>query len=153
MRAYVHQGATVIMHEWNRAYYEELVTERQWILQPDRLSLYPPEEIAEGYTFETFREKYILTDGTRDLEIHHVQGLNHSTGMLMAYLPQEKIVVEADLYSPPSGAQATPATPNASNRTFWQNIRRLNLDIATIVPIHGPAVPMSDFMNLMGEAQ
>jgi hypothetical protein len=73
--------------------------------------------------------------------------------MLMAYLPQEKIVVEADLYSPPSGAQATPATPNASNRTFWQNVRRLNLDIATIVPIHGPVVPMSDFMSLMGEAQ
>jgi len=153
MRAYVHHGATVIMHEWNRPYYEELVIARRWILQPDRLSLYPPEEVAEGYTFETFREKYILTDGTRDLEIHHVQGLNHSTGMLMAYLPQEKIVVEADLYSPPSGAQATPATPNASNRTFWQNVRRLNLDIATIVPIHGPAVPMSDFMNLMGEAQ
>ena len=153
MRAYVHHGATVIMHEWNRAYYEELVTEKQWILQPDRLSLYPPEEIAEGYTFETFREKYVLSDGTRNLEIHHVQGVNHSTGMLMAYLPQEKIVVEADLYSPPSGAQATPATPNASNRTFWQNIRRLNLDIATIVPIHGPAVPMSDFMSFMGEAQ
>jgi len=153
MRAYVHHGVTVIMHEWNRAYYEELVTEKQWILQPDRLSLYPPEEIAEGYTFETFREKYVLSDGTRNLEIHHVQGVNHSTGMLMAYLPQEKIVVEADLYSPPSGAQATPATPNASNRTFWQNIRRLNLDIATIVPIHGPAVPMSDFMSFMGEAQ
>ena len=59
--------------------------------------------------------------------------------------------MEADLYSL-RGAQA-PATPNASNVTFYQNIKRLNLDIATSAPIHGRVVPMSDFVNLIGEAQ
>jgi glyoxylase-like metal-dependent hydrolase (beta-lactamase superfamily II) len=152
MRAFVHHGATVIMHEWNRPYYEEVVMTRRWIMNPDRLSLYPPEEIAEGYTFETFREKYVLHDDTRTMEIHHVQGLQHSTAMLMAYLPQEKIVVEADLYSPPRGAQAAPATPNRSNRTFHDNLRRLRLDVETIVPLHGPVVPMSTFMSFMGQS-
>ena len=151
MRAYVHEGATVIAHDGDRPYYEELVITRRWIQQPDRLSLYPPEEIAEGYTFETFREKYVLSDGTRNMEIHHIQGLNHSAGMLIAYLPEEKIVVEADLYSP--SRDRAPATPNRSSRTFYQNIKRLKLDIETIVPIHGPVVPMSDFVSFMGEAE
>ena len=152
IRAYVHEGATIITHEGNRAYYEEIVAERQWILQPDRLSLYPPQEVAEGYTFETLREKYVLSDGARTMDIYRIQGLGHSAGMLIAYLPKEKIVVEGDLYSPPRGAQA-PATPNASNATFYENIKRLNLDIETIAPIHGPVVPMSDFVDFMGEAQ
>ena len=151
VRAYVHEGATIITHDGNRAYYEEIVTERQWILQPDRLSLYPPEEVAEGYTFETFREKYVLSDGTRTMDIHHIQGLNHSAGMSIAYLPKEKIVVEADLHSP--SRDRARATPNRSNRTFYQNIKRLELDIETIVPIHGPVVPMSDFVSFMGEAR
>lgn len=151
MRAYVHEGATVIGHEGNRAYYEEIVTERQWILEPDRLSLYPPEEVAEGYTFETLREKYVVSDGVRTMDIYHIQGLAHCAGMLIAYLPKEKIVVEADLYSP-RGAEP-PAAPSASSVTFYENIKRLKLDIATIVPVHGRIVPMSEFTSLFGETQ
>ena len=151
LRAYVHEGATVITHDGNRAYYEELVTERQWVLEPDRLSLYPPEEVAEGYTFETFRDKYVLSDGARTMEMHHMQGLRHCAGMLIAYLPTEKIVVEADLYSP-RGTQ-TPAMPDASSLTFYDNIKRLKLDVDTIAPVHGRVVPMSDFVNFIGETQ
>ena len=118
IRTYVHEGATIITHEENRAYYEEIMTERQWVLQPDRLSLYPPEEVQEGYTFETLREKYVLSDGTRTMDIYRMQGLRHCVGMLIAHLPKEKIVVEADLYSP-RGPQV-PATPNASAVTFYE---------------------------------
>ena len=151
VRAYVHEGATIITHEGNRAYYEEIVTERQWILEPDRLSLYPPEEVAEGYTFETLREKYVLSDGERTMDIYRMQGLAHSAGMLIAYLPKEKIVVEADLYSP-RGAQAR-ATKNPSSVTFYENIKRLKLDIESIVPVHGRIVPMSDFVRFISEAR
>jgi hypothetical protein len=37
-----------------------------------------------------------------------VDGLNHSDNMLIAYLPKEKILVNADLYTPPAqGAAAS----------------------------------------------
>ena len=157
MRTYVHEGATVITHEGNRAYYEELVTERQWILKPDRLSLYPPEEVAEGYTFETLREQYVLSDRTPTMEIYRVQtpvyGLAHAAGMLIAYLPKEKIVVEADLYNPPAPGAALPAAPSVSNLTFYENVKRLKLDIAQIAPIHGRVVPMSEFLQLVGKTE
>ena len=100
IRTYVHEGATVVTHEGNRPYYQEVLRARPWVLQPDRFSLHPPEEWSEGYIFETVREKYILGDDTRTVELYNVQGLAHALGMLIAYFPKEKIVVQADLYNP-----------------------------------------------------
>lgn len=147
IRTYVHEGATVITHEGNRPYYQEVLRARPWTLEPDRFSLYPPEEWSEGYIFETSREKYVLSDETRTVELYNVQGLAHAAGMLMAYIPREKIVVQADLYN----SQA--AAPNASNRTLYQNVQRLKLDVTTIVGIHGNPAPMSQFVQFMSRAQ
>ena len=36
------------------------------------------------------------------MHVYYVQPLNHATGMLMAYLPVEHIVFEADLFDTPS---------------------------------------------------
>ena len=69
MRAYVHEGATVVTHQGNFGYYQEVLRARPWLLEPDRFSLFPPEEWSEGYIFETLREKYILGDTTRLVEI------------------------------------------------------------------------------------
>lgn len=146
LRTYVHEGATVVTHEGNLPYYREVLTARPWTLKPDRYSLSPPEEWSEGYIFEGVREKYILGDETRSIEIYNVQGLAHAGGMLIAYFPKEKIVVEADLYTPP--APGSPASaPNASARTFYQNLQRLKLEPATIVAIHGNPGPMTEFVQ------
>ena len=143
IRTYVHEGAAVITHEANRPYYQEVLRARPWLLQPDRFSLYPPEEWSEGYIFETVREKYVLADDTRIVELHNVQGLAHAVGMLIAYLPKEKIVVQADLYNPQAAA------PSAANRTFSQNLQRLKLDVTTVVGIHGSPAPMTQFVQLV----
>ena len=96
VRAYVQQeGVTIVVQQSNHAYYAEVLTVRPWTLEPDRLALAPPEEVAEGYTFESVGQKYVLTDGTKVMEIYNVQGLAHAQGMLMAYLPKEKIVIRS----------------------------------------------------------
>ena len=147
IRTYVHEGATVITHEGNRPYYQEVLRARPWVLEPDRFSLNPPEEWSEGYIFETVREKYILGDDTKTVELHNVQGLAHAAGMLIAYFPKEKIVVQADLYNPQAAA------PNASTRTFYQNLQRLKLDVTTIVGIHGNPGPMTQLVQMVSKSQ
>ncbi len=153
LRTYVHDGATVITHEGNRPYYQEVLRARPWLLDPDRFSLSPPEEWSEGYIFETVGEKYILGDEGRTVELHHVRGLDHVAGMLIAYFPQEKLVVEADLYTPPPPGDSSPGTPSASSRTFYENLQRLNLDVETIVPIHGRPTSMSAFVEFVRRAE
>jgi glyoxylase-like metal-dependent hydrolase (beta-lactamase superfamily II) len=151
VRAYVQQeGVTIVLQQNNHAYYAEVLTVRQWTLKPDRLSIFPPEEVAEGYTFESVGQKYVLTDGTKVMEVYNVQGLAHAQGMLIAYLPKEKIVVEADLFTPPAPNAPLPTTVSPASRTFFNNVQRLKLDVATIAPIHGGRVyPWADFAKFV----
>jgi glyoxylase-like metal-dependent hydrolase (beta-lactamase superfamily II) len=152
LRAYVHEeGSAIITYRGNRDFYgQELFSlTNQRTLEPDRLSLYPPEEAAEGYRFETVIEKHTLSDGTRTMDVHHIQGLNHVEGMLIAYLPTEKILIEADMFNAPA-AGAPPPPPTAAAKTFLNNVRRLKLDISTLVPIHGPAIPWGEFVKIIG---
>ncbi len=147
LRAYVHEGATVVTHEGNKPYYQEVLRAGIWTLEPDRFSLFPPEEWSEGYIFETVNQKYVLADETRTVELHTVQGLAHAAGMLIAYLPSEKMVVQADLFS--STAQAA----NASARTLHANLVGLGLDVETIVGVHGSPAPMSRLAELVDAGQ
>jgi hypothetical protein len=113
------------------------------------MSLWPPTEVAEGYQYETVRENYTLADGVRAMHISYVQPLGHAEGMLVAYLPAEKIMIEADLFDPPAAGAPLPAEPTPANRSFYNHVRRLGLDVATIVPIHGRVVPWADFLKVV----
>src|SRR4030095_16235105 len=54
------------------------------------------------------------------LEVYNVQGLAHAKGMLMAYLPKEKILIEADLFTPPAPNAPLPTTITASQDVLQQ---------------------------------
>ena len=69
--------------------------------------------------------------------------------MLMAYLPKEKILINADLYSPPQGAP-TPA-PTAGMRTLYQNMLKQKLDVVQHVPIHGRVGTNDEFLKIVGK--
>jgi hypothetical protein len=101
---------------------------------------------------EAVNQKYVVSDGVRTLEIHPVQGLDHAQNMVMVYLPGEKILINADLYTPPApGAQASsPPTPNMLS--LYRNMQRLKLDVVQHVPLHGGVGSNEEFMRLMGEA-
>jgi glyoxylase-like metal-dependent hydrolase (beta-lactamase superfamily II) len=148
LRTYLHIGATIITHKRNRQFYEdELLNYVPRTLQPDMMTHYQPTEIREGYTMEIVAENYVISDGVRNLHISYVQPLAHGEGMLMAYLPNEKIAIEADLYNP-GGA----ADPGAEQR-FYDHVKRLGLDVSTIAPIHGSPAPWSEFLKTRGLRQ
>jgi hypothetical protein len=75
-----------------------------------------------------------------------VQPLAHVTGMLMAYLPRERIAFEADLFDT---HEPPPPAPTPAMRSFFNQARRMRLDIATISPVHGPVTPWSAFEKVM----
>jgi glyoxylase-like metal-dependent hydrolase (beta-lactamase superfamily II) len=148
LRTYMHIGATLITHQKNWAFYSrDVLNYAPRTLAPDMMSLWPPTEVAEGYNYETVRENYVLSDGVRNLHISYVQPLAHSEGMLMAYLPKEKIAIEADLSDMPGNV------PTAANRSFYNHVQRLGLDVDTIAPIHGSAITWRDFVKAMGGAR
>ena len=169
LRTYLSQGTTIVTHESNKQYYLDILL-NPWprTLQPDRMSYYnpmywisrrpPPIETVAGAAGGT--GKYVVTDGNKILEIIHVQDMAYETGnqslrqghhsldMLMAYLPKEKMLFNADLYSPPAQG-APPAPANAGMRTLQENIRKLKLDVAQHVPAHGRVGSHEEFQKLV----
>jgi glyoxylase-like metal-dependent hydrolase (beta-lactamase superfamily II) len=152
LRTYVAQGATVVTHQSNREFYENVVlSPAPRTLQPDRLStLYPYFSQDRRPAFEAVNQKYVLSDGVRVLDIYPVQGLAHAATMAIAYLPKERILVNADLYSPPAQGAPPPTAPTPTMVSLNQNIQRLKLDVAQHVPIHGRVGTMDEFVKLVG---
>ena len=152
LRTYLAQGATIITHQANREYYENvLFNPAPRTLQADRFSTFYPYFSGgrRPLPIETVNQKYVISDGTRTVDLYPVQGLNHASTMLLVYFPKEKILVNADLYSPPAQGAPAPAV-NANMRTLRQNIQRLKLDVAQHVPIHGTPGPNDQFVQIMG---
>ena len=151
LRTYVAQSTTVVTHQRNRDfYYDVFFHPGKRTLEPDILSSRMPWFAGDRIpAFETVNEKYVLSDGVRTMDIYPVLGLGHTGNMLIAYLPTERILVNADLYSPPApGGQ--PPSANASMQSLYQNIRRLNLDVERHVGVHGQVGAHADFMRIVG---
>jgi len=150
IRTYLHIGATIVTQRKNINFLNhDVLNYRARTVQPDMVTLWPPTEVSEGYNYESFNENYVITDGTRIMNIYYVQPLRHAEGMAMAYLPAEKIVMQANLFDTHEPA---PAAPTPAMITFYRTMRTLNLDVATIAPVHGKPVPMAEFMKSMGAA-
>jgi hypothetical protein len=173
LRTYLSQGTTIVTHESNKQYYLDIMFyPAPRTLDQDRLAIFSPMYMIsrrpapiDTVGGDTRGEgKYVVTDGARVMEVIHVQDLayelgdpslgqgNHSADMLMAYLPKEKILVNADLYSPPQPG-TPPATPTIAMRTLYQNMLKLRLDVAQHVPIHGRVGTNDEFVKIVGKAQ
>jgi glyoxylase-like metal-dependent hydrolase (beta-lactamase superfamily II) len=151
LRPFAVIGATIVTHQTNRDFYERyLLDPSVRTVEPDLLSGINPWFAQNRVPpIQEVNDKYVLSDGVRTMDVYLVQGLNHSSGMLVAYLPTEKILVNADLYSPPAAGAQAPAV-NPSMTALNQTIRRLNLDVAQHVPIHGAPGAHADFLKIVG---
>ena len=138
IRTYIAEGATIITHETYKPYYERILSLPR-TLNPDRLS-----QSDRRPVFETMTDRRVLTDGSRVLELHLVQGNLHNDAMLMAYLPTEKLLIEADVFNPPPPNALPPAVLNPFTVNLVQNLGRLGLDVERIAPIHGRLATMGD---------
>jgi glyoxylase-like metal-dependent hydrolase (beta-lactamase superfamily II) len=139
-------GANILTAEPNRAYVERMLANPHRI-QPDALSGSKTRPKCIGVN-----GKSTLTDGTRSVEIHALQGSQHARGLLMVYLPQEKLLVQVDAYTPGPPFSAPPATPQPAHLNLLANIERLKLEVGRIAPLRGRVVPMAELLRAVGRS-
>jgi glyoxylase-like metal-dependent hydrolase (beta-lactamase superfamily II) len=85
------------------------------------------------------------TNGRR-IELYHLQGNPHNEESIVAWLPTERILFEADMlngvsYSSPE-AHPTPALTN-----FYDNLQRLHIQPLKIIGGHGPNIDTATDLN------
>jgi glyoxylase-like metal-dependent hydrolase (beta-lactamase superfamily II) len=132
IRTAIDEGATIVTHETNRAFLERTAIAPHTI-RPDRLAT-----SKRPLKIQTVAADGTLTDGSRTVKLYTMTGFDHTTDMLMVYLPREKVLAEADAYTAPeisSTSLIALKVPYAA--ALYDNVQRLNLDVQMIVPFHG----------------
>jgi glyoxylase-like metal-dependent hydrolase (beta-lactamase superfamily II) len=144
LRAAAAEGAEIIVAEEGRPYFERMFANGNTIA-PDAL-----QKSGRRASFSGYDGKRVLTDGSRTIELHSISGSVHARGFNLVYLPAEKIIIQADAYTPGAPNTPPPATPNANNLNLVQNVERLKLAVDRILPLHGRVVPYSELLAAVG---
>ena len=147
LRAFASVGVTVVAHESDRAFLTQALAAPA-VLSPDLLAKSGRKGQVEGV-----RERRVMSDGTRTVEIHHIAGSPHEDGMLMVYLPTEKLLIQADTFTPPPPNAPPPSAINPNSVNLADNITRLKLAVDQHLPLHGRIVPMADLNRAIGRSQ
>jgi glyoxylase-like metal-dependent hydrolase (beta-lactamase superfamily II) len=73
-------------------------------------------------------------------------GSVHAQGFLMVWLPAEKILIQADAYTPGAPNTPPPPVPNTNHVNLVANIERLGLPQERILPLHSRMVPYTELL-------
>jgi glyoxylase-like metal-dependent hydrolase (beta-lactamase superfamily II) len=129
--ATVAEGARIVSHESNVALLQRgLAAPRT--LAPDAMSKSGKKPIFDPVV----GDMRVFEDATRRVELHVMKGLPHADGMLMLYLPKEKIMAYADTYNAPPAGQVAPRIVAVD--VMMANVRRVGMDFTRVVSVHAP---------------
>ena len=146
VRAFAAEGVTIITHDINKPFLERVLAMPHRI-NPDSLAKSGRKAVVEGVG-----ARRVLTDGRQRLELHHIRGNNHNDGLLMAYLPSIKMLVQADAFHPRPGAKWAYPSPPQFTVNLYENVRRLELDVERVLHIHGGIDPFAVVAKAAGQS-
>ena len=137
IRAFMAEGAAIVTPFVARDFYLR-VAKAPHTRQPDSL-----ERSKRAVVIEAFGGgPRVLTDGSRRIEVYPLPTA-HAEDLVVIYLPAEKILIEADHISPRNGE----VRPAPLVKEFVTALDKANLDVSTIVGIHGDSATMQAAMK------
>ncbi len=137
----VAEGATIITQKNNEEFLDKALNTPRTLLN-DTLAKNPKKA-----KFETVQEKRVYSDGTRIVEMYHIFPAPHSNGLIIAYIPKEKVLFQGDF-------SVNPGEPaNDHVKALFPVLERLNLDFDRYINVHASAAPQTkaDVWKAMGK--
>src|SRR5215471_2612551 len=129
--AVVADGITIVTPEVNKNFLMTALSEPR-TLAPDSMTKSGKKPVIEGFQ----GDKRVFQDASRTFEVHVIKGLPHADGLVIGYLPKEKILVYADMFNLPPPNDPVPNPPVTGTMVFVDNIERLHLEPERIMSIH-----------------
>jgi len=130
--AMVAEGATIITQKNNEEFFEKALNTPRTLLT-DTLAKNPKKAKVEAVA-----EKKVYSDGTRTVEMYHTWPVPHSNGLMIAYIPKEKILFQGDFSLPAAGQPA-----NDHIKALVPILEKLNLDFDRYINVHTSATPQT----------
>jgi glyoxylase-like metal-dependent hydrolase (beta-lactamase superfamily II) len=140
--ALVAEGATIITQKNNEAFLSKALSTPRTLLN-DTLAKNPKKAKIEAVS-----EKKVYSDGTHTVELYHVSPVPHSNGLMIAFLPKERVLFQADFTLPAPGQP-----PNDHVKALFPILEKLNLNFDRYIPVHTSATPQTkaDLWKAMGK--
>src|SRR5690606_10192280 len=129
--AVVAEGITIVTPRVNSQFLQRALSAPR-TLAPDAIPASGRPPVVEGFEGDL----KVFEDATRRLEIHVIKGLPHADGLVVGYLPNERILVYADMFNLPPASDPVPDPPVFGTGVFLDNIERLGLQPERIMSIH-----------------
>lgn len=139
IRAAVSEGLTIITHAANEAFYRRMA-EQPSTIQPDALARNP-----QPIDIEVVDEHRTYEDEAMTVELFHVAGNPHSSSILMAYIPEHRLLVQVDLFT------VGRTTPQLFAPNLLDNIENYGLEVETVIPLHGERFPVEALRAAVAE--
>jgi glyoxylase-like metal-dependent hydrolase (beta-lactamase superfamily II) len=130
--ALVAEGATIITQKNNEEFFDRALNTPRTLLN-DTLAKNPKKAKVEAVS-----EKKVYSDGSRIVEMYHIAPAPHSNGLMVAYLPKEKILFQGDF-------SVTPGQPaNDHVKALVPALEKLKLvDFERYINVHTSAAPQT----------
>lgn len=129
----VAEGATIITQKNNQEFLEKALNTRRTLLT-DVLAKNPKKAKIEAVA-----EKKVYSDGKRTIELYHVAPVPHSNGLMIVYIPKEKILFQGDFSLPNPGQPG-----NDHVKALVPILEKLNvLDFDRYINVHTSAAPQT----------
>jgi glyoxylase-like metal-dependent hydrolase (beta-lactamase superfamily II) len=130
--AMVAEGATIITQKNNEEFLDKALNTPRTLLN-DTLAKNPKKAKIEAVL-----EKKVYSDGTRTVEMYHVSPVPHSNGLMIAYLPKERVLFQGDFSLPAAGQPA-----NDHIKALVPILEKLNLNFDRYINVHTSATPQT----------
>jgi glyoxylase-like metal-dependent hydrolase (beta-lactamase superfamily II) len=141
LRPYIAEGATIVTNPNSKGEIEKLASTPRPI-RPDALSRNPRVPVIE-----TFTDKRVFSDRTHTLELYNIGPNPHAAEIIITYLPKQKALYTPDVLDIEPG-YVPPAHPDTID--FAEKLKKLGLDVETIIPAHGRFGSISDLNKALG---
>jgi glyoxylase-like metal-dependent hydrolase (beta-lactamase superfamily II) len=138
MRAAAATGATLVVSQPALSFYEQTFATPNAI-RPDALA-----QSGRRPTLLGVAGSRTFSDATRTVQVHFIEGSPHAQGFMMAWLPKERLLVEADAFTPGAPNSPAPAQANPLHVNLVSNVQRQGWDVDRILPLHGRVVPYTE---------
>ena len=144
LRAAASESIELVTSGQAKTYFDRVMS------NPNRISPDSLEKSGKKPVISAVDSKRVFTDTKRVAEIHFIEGGVHAQGFMMVYLPAEKLLIQADAFTPGPPNSPPPARVNDNHVNLVQNIERLKLNVERILPLHGRVVPVSELYTAIG---
>ena len=140
LRVAVAEGLTIITHSANVEFFKELVSRKHSLIE-DALARSP-----KPMKIEAVDDQLTLKDASMEVRLYHVLDNPREGTLLFAYVPRDRIFVQADMYD--SGWVQHPWGGNLP-----KNIAFRKLNVEKDVPVHGAIESYADVLKTIRSKQ